>query len=187
MTVAQAGLTPNIYTKRELKFDPTDQKYNNDILEVINSGGAIHNTAINVATFIRVRIYDDGKSRFVYVPVNGYYFSQFSTGEPTGVLATFTGYDNNKKFSNLFRSSIGKGDGSSGVEIDLVRVVKVKYIDHLDRKNTIYFINSELTDGPDAEAMLKTSHIMPMLDIDTASLQDIVSKAKNDKRLYQRD
>jgi hypothetical protein len=185
LNVAQAALTPNIYIKTEFQLDPADQKYNDDVLQVTNSGGALHNASLLVASFIRVRIYGDGEPRFVYVPVTGYYFTEYSTGEPTGVLATFTGYHNNKRYSDLFRSSIGDGE-SSGVEIQLVRVVKVEYIDHLDQKKTLYFIDSQLTEGSDAEAMLKTMFLLPVFDIDTVTLKDIVSRAKSDKRLYQR-
>ncbi|MGF6855466.1 hypothetical protein OKW29_004353 [Paraburkholderia sp. CI3] len=142
LTVAEAALTPNIYVKSRLELDPSEHTYNDEVLQIANSGGAVHNTQFNVATFVRVRLEEDGRPLFVYVPLNGYYFVQVTSREPTGVLATFSGHNSNKRFAELFRPSVGTSN-SAGVDIRLVTVVKVRYIDHLEQARVVYFIDSE--------------------------------------------
>lgn len=192
LEVSQAGLAPNFYTEAQLIFNPVDKNYDEDVLKIINSGGAVHNVLMDLKTFIKVRVADRESTRFVFVPINGYYSSIFASTAPTGVLQTYTGFNNNKKYAALYRSllsltkeKIDRDSDQAYYEINLVKMVKISYFDRLNRNQVEYMMDSDKVDSEIAEKIFTTALIGPLLDIDSVTISDIIDRAKNDNALYR--
>jgi hypothetical protein len=168
--IAEAQALPQYEIAIHQKFNSATGKYDESDLIVDNHGGPIHNFSAKAIYTLAVSFdiprVASGKCDLF---VNGYFTSQFASAAGTGVLVTMSNYQNNKRFSDLYRgaSEAAEAQKWTFMNIEEQIIVRLHYRDLLDRSHEDYYYVPNVGGGwrmPDAEgkaAIERWSNTLP--------------------------
>jgi hypothetical protein len=137
--------SPFIWVRERLLKNEASGMYEEQTLEVSNEGYRLSGFSSDVSVFFAVSTYDSKQGKIVaYVPVNGYYTAEYSTGRPTGLLATWKGFKNNSSFYRIYSEMLDRSRGAADRTylVDKLVVVRVSYHDYAGQALTEYYIPS---------------------------------------------
>lgn len=150
--ITEAQALPQFEVAIHQKLNNESGKYDDDILQISNRGGPVHDLSANSACFLRVKIHKGiaGESTTeAEFPLNGYFDTTMVSVAGIGQLMTMTGYHNNAKFIDLERgtSKLAEARKWSFALVDLRIVLRLRYRDLLDREHEDYYEVQPVTGG----------------------------------------
>jgi len=152
LAISQVAVEPHFYVSEiALIEEKTRSVYEREI-KVFNIGAPVANISTGVTSFYELD--DAGTIGKQWIPINGYYYGSFRTGEPKGLIATHKGVDNaTKDFNATFTAFRPKN--APYVHIELNNVVYVSYTTFDDIVKNVCFFNSKKISCVEAELYKK--------------------------------
>lgn len=137
--ISQQQIMPKFEVSAKQIYNPEEQKANDEIIQIFNRGEGVDNFDCQAVVFIEVKSQNKG-GKFVEfsLPIQGYFFSYFPTGESEGLLYEIRGYRNNIKAFNLQNQFIefARKQGRAYGVLQDNKYVKITYSDVLQPKIT---------------------------------------------------
>lgn len=122
-------------------FTQTPYSYSEELV-ISNQGGRLSEFKSSKVTFYRVKYLKGNKILEKDVPIIGYYDGQIVTNSTTGILTTYTGYENEKKYLDYFDKVINYYEDKDNkiIDLNLVSYIKVNYKDFLNKNHEEYYM-----------------------------------------------
>ncbi|HFQ5397130.1 TPA: hypothetical protein ACGUON_000774 [Vibrio vulnificus] len=139
LSVSRVSVEPHFYVDEiPLIDEKTGSVYERE-LKVFNIGSPVANIKTTVRTFYEVD--DFGQIGKKLIPLNGYYYASFPTGEPEGLIATHKGYENaTKDFDATFIHF--RGNYPNYLQVELKNIVYISYMSFEGLNKQVCFLNS---------------------------------------------
>ncbi|MGY6417318.1 hypothetical protein [Vibrio parahaemolyticus] len=143
LSVSRVSVEPHFYVDEiPLIDEKTGSVYERE-LKVFNIGSPVANIRTTVRTFYEVD--DFGQVGKKLIPLSGYYYASFPTGEPEGLIATHKGYENaTKDFDATFIQF--RGNNSNELQVELKNIVYISYMSFEGLNKQVCFLNSTQID-----------------------------------------
>src|ERR1700730_9919422 len=152
--ISEAQALPQFEVAIHQRRNDETGKFDDNYLEVINSGGPIHEFSAEAAFFLRVNAvmpHVSGNTSSLIpsriatttfeMPVGGYFTAQGVSSAGKGQLVTVSGYHNNAAIDALEKSARQAADNAKwdAFNLDTLVYVKLRYSDMLDRSHEDYY------------------------------------------------
>ncbi len=143
LSVSRVSVEPHFYVDEiPLIDEKTGSVYERE-LKVFNIGSPVANIKTTVRTFYEVD--DFGQVGKKLIPLSGYYYASFPTGEPEGLIATHKGYENaTKDFDATFIQF--RGNNPNELQVELKNIVYISYMSFEGLNKQVCFLNSTQID-----------------------------------------
>lgn len=179
LNTSKLNNNPHFYIETELHKDEKTKMYTDRIQKIYNAGAPVYNLNINKYEFIEVKYFGE-QQKTIFVPVNGYYPSQFPTHSPTGLLSTFMGYNNNSIMGELYNLSLEYTKKSDDYfELHFKNIVSISYMGRDEEQNTVYFLDRSRVSKDIVEGMINIHENFPLIDFESATVESLIKAAKN--------
>lgn len=122
-------------------FTQTPYSYSEELV-ISNQGGRLSEFESSKVTFYRVKYLKENKILEKDLPIIGYYDGEIITNSTTGILTTYTGYENEKKYLDYFDKVINYYEDKDNkiIDLNLVSYIKVNYKDFLNKNHDEYYM-----------------------------------------------
>lgn len=184
LDISKSDNSPSIYVDSTPLFDDKTQKYNEEVLKLINSGGDAVKFSADIRSFIQINSYLSEEEGRKFTPIFDYYFATGYSRLPSGVLSTHRGHLNKLSMSKIHAETLSEEfKAEFGYnEFQLRHVIKVKFATKLGEAKTTYFYDGQPAITEDdidyAEALYilhkKATSPYGPLDIDKTSANEIM-------------
>jgi len=188
LTISEIPFRPHLFVNEFYIIDDVSGKAYETKLTINNAGAPLTNPVISERTFYVVNREDIS----YWVPVFGYYFSQYYKGIPTGEISSMRWENNNNNFSTLYkeflRESFKKSHGF--VEISRVTVVRVDYTTQSGNSGTEFFIGERKADNEWIEDVFEAhdkSILLEIVGLTADVVMDTVNNLKNTNPILVRN
>lgn len=172
LSVATIGVEPHFYIDEVPLYDETTKSWHERELKIFNVGAPVANINTSVNTFYKVNDY--GEIGEKWIPLSGYYYVSFRTGEPKGKLSTHIGMKNAEKDFNVTFINY-RNQNSDYVDIELMHVVFISYRSFDGTKKEVCFLNEKLVDCISVNEYRRKASDMP-LDLDGLTYKKLIAK-----------
>lgn len=143
LNVATIGVEPHFYVDEVPIYDEKRSSWHERELKVFNVGAPAANISTSVNTFYKVKDYGEIGEKLI--PLSGYYYASFRTGEPKGKLSTHIGKKNAEKdFKATFMHF--RDENSDYIDIQLMHAVFVSYRAFSGARKEVCFLNQRLVE-----------------------------------------
>lgn len=157
--VSTIGVEPHFYVDDVPLYDEKAQSWNEHELKIFNVGAPVANIRTTVNSFYLV---DDLKEKGKkWIPIIGYYYASFRTGEPTGKITTHKGYNNADKDFRATQA-IYRDQNDSYIFIELKHVVFISYRSFNGVSKQVCFMDTSLVDCSDVENLKEPSNYLKL-------------------------
>jgi len=143
LNVATIGVEPHFYVDEVPIYDEKTSSWHERELKIFNVGAPAANISTSVNTFYKVKDYGEIGEKLI--PLSGYYYASFRTGEPKGKLSTHIGKKNAEKdFKATFMHF--RDHNSDYVDIQLMHAVFVSYRAFDGVRKEVCFLDQRLVE-----------------------------------------
>ena len=176
LAATEVSALPHLSIGSRAHVDNETHKYAEEELFLLTSGAPLSNLDWKTKTFIVVESASLQRP-YILLPVNGYYFVQFSTSNVVGELSSKLGHDNMQKFASFYNEVIAYNDlHSNPLDYYFVRILtisKVEYVNRLDQRGTVYFRDSTKISEKSAQPLWGYETIGRMQDINNLRFNEL--------------
>src|SRR5690606_4330992 len=132
---------PEFNIQREYLINSRTEKYDEVILEVYKKSGKTKNITIDIIVFCNIETTDDkNNTNIKSFNLYHYYDTYFKTGNSEGKIQTAYAYENNKRYIEFENEIYNKLKAQYlFVDIKLITVVKVSYLNFLNEEMIEYY------------------------------------------------
>ena len=172
LNVATIGVEPHFYVDEVPIYDEATKSWHERELKIFNVGAPAANISTNVSTFYKVNGYGEIGERLI--PLSGYYYAVFRTGEPKGKLSTHIGRKNAEKDFNATFTHF-RDKNSEYVDIQLMHAVFVSYRAFNGDKKEVCFLGQRLVECKSMNKY-RQSPTDSRLELDGLTYQKLIAK-----------
>lgn len=170
--VATIAVEPHFYVDEVPLYDEATKSWDERELKVFNVGAPVANISTGVNTFYKINDYGDIGEK--WIPLSGYYYASFRTGEPKGKLSTHKGMKNSEKdFKATFIHF--RSQNADYVDIELMHIVFISYRAFDGAKKEVCFLNEGLVDCISVKEYRRKSIGSP-IDIKGLTYKKLITK-----------
>ncbi|SDC63062.1 hypothetical protein SAMN05216185_103440 [Pseudomonas guariconensis] len=180
LAATEVSALPHLSIGSRARMDNETHKYSEEELFLSNNGAPLTNLDWQTKTFVVIEG-SNLQRPFVLLPVNGYYFVQFTTNNVVGELSSKVGHKNLQKFSSLYQEVVDHNNSQSNT-LDyyfakIITVSRVEYEDRLGRRDVVYFRDNKRISEESARSIWDYNISGRMQDIDNVRLKDLKDAA----------
>lgn len=133
LLVSTKSVEPHFYVSEVPLYDEKTKTWFERELKVFNIAAPVANVSTSVKSYYKVNDY--GEIGEKWIPLIGYYYASFATGEPTGLLTTFKGMNNaTKDFNATFVAYRDSNSKYYNIEIEHIVYINYQAFDGVIRK-----------------------------------------------------
>jgi len=125
LAISTVRVQPHFYVDEVAIYDEKAESWTERELKVFNIGAPVANIRPMINSFYKINDYKDVGEK--WIPINGYYFAAFRTGEPKGKISTHKGYKNAAKNFNATFIQF-RDNNSEYIDIVLKHIVFISYL-----------------------------------------------------------
>ncbi|THK41727.1 hypothetical protein E8Q33_07630 [Methylophaga sp. SB9B] len=175
LRVSEIATEPHFYIETTLYRDAESSSYNESEMRLLNAGAPVHNIVVDVKSFIKVNLFTE-EVEPIYVPVVGYYFAQFPSHSPKGLVATFKGSKNNYYASQLYFAKLSPEvmNGRPYFDHTFVHVTSVDYLSPFGDRRKLAFLGREQVDPSVVKPILEKYEKFNPLEIEKLTVNSVL-------------
>lgn len=180
LLATEVSALPHLSIGSRAQKDNETHKYSEEELFLSNNGAPLTNLDWQTKTFVVIES-SNLQRQLVLLPVNGYYFAQFTTNNVVGELSSKVGRQNLQKFSSLYQEVLDYNNSQSNTLdyyfVKIITVSRVEYEDRLGRRDVVYFRDNKKISEESARTIWNFNISGLMQDIDNVRLKDLKDAA----------
>ncbi|MFJ2324701.1 hypothetical protein [Pseudomonas sp. NPDC087690] len=180
LAATEVSALPHLSIGSRARIDKETQKYAEEELFISNNGAPLSNLDWRTKTFIVVESAALQRP-YILLPVNGYYFTQFSTSNVVGELSSKLGHNNMQKFASFYSEVVDHNNLQlNPLDYYFVRIVtvsRVEYLDRLGQRGVVYFRDNTKISETSARPLWDYEAIGRMQDIDSLRFEELKAAA----------
>ncbi len=174
LLISTKGVEPHFYVSEVPLYDEKTKSWYERELKVFNIAAPVANVNISVRSYYKINDYGEYGER--WIPLSGYYYASFATGEPTGLLSTFKGMNNaTKDFNATFVAY--RDNNSDYHNVELEHMTYIDYQAYDGAKREVCFRNQVLVECSIVNGY-RSSEAAP-LELDGLTYEKLISKYKS--------
>lgn len=142
LKISTVSVEPHFYIAEVPLYDEIKKFWYERELKIFNIGHPVANIETNIQSFYKVD--DSGDIGEKWIPISGYYYANFPTGEPSRIITTYKG-QNNATHDHEARFNYNRENGNSFLNIELIHFTEISYKKFDGKDSMLCFLNEKVT------------------------------------------